>query len=323
MLDEVESRVIPGAEHLDFSSDTGRDADTVELLVTLAEGAYGPAISDADIHRQLPASKEWPDTAKPVFVEPPDNDPPVPPLPSPGPTPDPAPPEALYFYHTDHLGTPIAMTDEDGNIPWRAEYLPFGGVWSLSVSTVPNHLGQYFDGETGLHQNVHRDYRPRDGRYMEPDPAGLNAGPNLCVYAGGDPIGTIDPSGLTLLRCTRPMRGPIRSKDPSGFARHVLLYSTTSRVGCGLGPKTSLGEAGAAMFGMSVAGVIEVESPYDGSGQLRPGYECQVISNDEALEHCAAEACWKPAPKYSLWKEGACFDWIEDVLRSCECQEGQ
>ena len=36
--------------------------------------------------------------------------------------------------------------------------------------------GQYFDAETGLHQNYFRDYDPRTGRYIEADPIGLVGG---------------------------------------------------------------------------------------------------------------------------------------------------
>ncbi|MEO1533670.1 MAG: RHS repeat-associated core domain-containing protein, partial [Pseudomonadota bacterium] len=33
--------------------------------------------------------------------------------------------------------------------------------------------GQWFQTETGLHQNWHRDYDPRTGRYLQADPLGL------------------------------------------------------------------------------------------------------------------------------------------------------
>ncbi|MGH9870538.1 MAG: DUF6531 domain-containing protein [Candidatus Polarisedimenticolia bacterium] len=115
--------------------------------------------------------------------------------------------DSLYFYHTDHLGTPLAMTAHTGGtLVWRAEHLPFGGVQSLPVSTVTNNLrflGQYFDQETGLHQNWFRDYDSSLGRYREPDPVGLRAGSTegivgLYSYANLSPVVLSDPMGLSV-----------------------------------------------------------------------------------------------------------------------------
>ncbi len=33
--------------------------------------------------------------------------------------------------------------------------------------------GQYFDAESGNHYNYFRDYDPKTGRYIEPDPVGI------------------------------------------------------------------------------------------------------------------------------------------------------
>jgi RHS repeat-associated protein len=107
--------------------------------------------------------------------------------------------DALFYYHTDHLGTPVAMTDGSSTFVWRAEYLPFGGLFSNSVATVANNLrfpGQYVDAETGLHQNWFRDYAPNTGRYARTDPLGLFTDLNPFAYSALSPIKLVDPSGL-------------------------------------------------------------------------------------------------------------------------------
>jgi YD repeat-containing protein len=35
-------------------------------------------------------------------------------------------PSAVYFYHTDPAGTPMAMTNMSRSVVWRADYKPFG-----------------------------------------------------------------------------------------------------------------------------------------------------------------------------------------------------
>ena len=58
--------------------------------------------------------------------------------------------------------------------------------------------GQYYDGETGLHYNYHRYFDPRTGRYLTPDPIGLDGGINLYTYVENDPVNWVDPYGLFL-----------------------------------------------------------------------------------------------------------------------------
>jgi RHS repeat-associated protein len=108
------------------------------------------------------------------------------------------PGESVYYFHNDHLGTPQVLTDDSQTIAWKAVYTLFGEAVP-SIQTVENpfrYPGQYYDQETGLHYNYFRYYNPQTGRYITPDPIGLEGGINLFLYVAGNPVNFIDPQGL-------------------------------------------------------------------------------------------------------------------------------
>lgn len=74
----------------------------------------------------------------------------------------------VFSYLTDHLGTPIALTDEQKTVRWSAKYYPYGELSAEYVS-IGNELrfpGQWHDRESGLYYNWHRYYDPSTGRYV-------------------------------------------------------------------------------------------------------------------------------------------------------------
>jgi RHS repeat-associated protein len=105
----------------------------------------------------------------------------------------------LYYFHTDQIGTPLEMTDREGQIVWQATYKAWGVVEKLTVNEVEQNLrfqGQYFDDESGLHYNTFRYYDPEVGRFVTQDPIGLSGSFNLYNYAPNS-TGWIDPLGWT------------------------------------------------------------------------------------------------------------------------------
>jgi RHS repeat-associated protein len=111
----------------------------------------------------------------------------------------------LAYVHVDHLNTPRKLTDANQAIVWSADYDPFGEATVTQQAFFDNPLrfpGQYFDVETGLHQNWKRDYDPSIGRYLQPDPIGLGDGPNVYAYVGNNPISRWDFNGEAQMRCS-------------------------------------------------------------------------------------------------------------------------
>jgi len=111
----------------------------------------------------------------------------------------------LHFFHNDHLGTPLYLTDTTGTVVWEGQYWPFGDIYTQNTDPDGDGKnvyqpfrfpGQYEDAETGLYYNYFRDYDPMLGRYVEADPIGLAGGVNLWGYADFSSINAIDPLGL-------------------------------------------------------------------------------------------------------------------------------
>ena len=108
----------------------------------------------------------------------------------------------ITYIHNDALGTPVAGTDEQGNVKWRAHYQPYGeellGERQLfGIRT--GYTGHRDDPETGLTYMGARYYSPALGRFMGVDPAGVDVSNihsfNRYAYANNNPYRFIDPDG--------------------------------------------------------------------------------------------------------------------------------
>jgi RHS repeat-associated protein len=104
----------------------------------------------------------------------------------------------IYFIQTDHLNRPQKLTDGSAALVWDAVYQPFGEPYSVSgpATNLLMFPGQFYDSETVLAQNWHREYDATLGRYIQSDPIGLGGGINRYAYVGGNPFSKIDSRGL-------------------------------------------------------------------------------------------------------------------------------
>lgn len=125
--------------------------------------------------------------------------------------------DQVFFYYTDPVGTPVAMSDEAGNVVWESDYMPFGEDLPVTT-TVPNNkmfVGKEKDAESGMHYFGARYMEATIGRFISPDPKGpidpgsgelnneflLNSQKfNAYLYGLNNPYLYLDPDGNSEIR---------------------------------------------------------------------------------------------------------------------------
>lgn len=110
-----------------------------------------------------------------------------------------------YYYHKNHLGSVVALTDGSGNLVERYEYDPYGKPFffdaydnALEQSAIGNSIlftGRDYDYETGLYYYRARYMHPGLGRFMQHDPMMYINGLNIYGYVGNMPTIITDSSG--------------------------------------------------------------------------------------------------------------------------------
>jgi RHS repeat-associated protein len=121
------------------------------------------------------------------------------------------------YYHPDHLGTTrlLSQQAQGGYNVLAHTYTGFGEADTVPASPAPDAATRY--GYVGAHgyesglltftggqgsfpmtlQHVgERWYDPATGRFLQRDPIGLRAGPNVYLYSSASPLVRIDSAGL-------------------------------------------------------------------------------------------------------------------------------
>jgi RHS repeat-associated protein len=81
----------------------------------------------------------------------------------------------LRFRHSDWLGTYRFETNASEQEYGDVAYAPFGENYAVMNTPYLGFTGQNQDTAAGLYDFLYREYNPTQGRWISPDPAGLNA----------------------------------------------------------------------------------------------------------------------------------------------------
>lgn len=158
------------------------------------------------------------------------------------------------YYHNDHLGSPVAVTDERGDLLWRAHFRPYGERQESPADAAFGNIGytgHTQDADSGLVYMQARYYDPVIGRFMAIDPVEVNPESpisfNRYAYANSNPMRFIDPDGRM-------------SKELPGGRAWAPGFETRTLVGDGgwgpiTGTKRGLTPQGELVNGGAVKGV--------------------------------------------------------------------
>ena len=231
----------------------------------------------------------------------------------------------FFAVHSDRLGTPRLITDDDNTPVWQWAYSAFGdnkptGVLkathnpkqAITISpvslkaTTPIEMnlrmpGQYFDEESGLFYNYFRNYQPNQGRYTQNDPIGLEGGMNRFGYVGGNPLSYTDPYGLN------PVAGAYAGAG-AGSVFGPVGTVVGGVIGAGVG----------AWIGWNVVGPMLAQPPenaYDPNGPKAPGRPTEA----DGFKPPKGGDNWVPNPNPG--KGGSGYGW-EDSKGDVWCPTG-
>ena len=144
------------------------------------------------------------------------------------------------YYGRDQLGSvrDFAVVTAEGTTIQAYDFDPLGNpLRAPAGGPTPDFrfAGMFYHAGSGLYLTQYRAYDPRIARWLSRDPIEEYVSPNLYTYAGGDPIGFIDPSGLKNVYCNSGNpRGNFQPGDtlmlPNGWSAYSNPTSESTDV---------------------------------------------------------------------------------------------
>ena len=168
--------------------------------------------------------------------------------------------QLVHLYQCDHLGTPQALINTQGQVDWLIQTDAWGkGGQEYNPKQLHQPIrlpGQHLDEESGLHYNRYRYYQQELGRYVTQDPIGLIGGINYYKYPlnpneGFDPLGLQDWGSIPIFNGNLPGNQAALSTAMAGGP----AVSTGGFLGA-MGDKIMQGgQIGPSVGGTAVAGI--------------------------------------------------------------------
>ncbi|WP_240600583.1 RHS repeat domain-containing protein [Solilutibacter silvestris] len=120
--------------------------------------------------------------------------------------------QVVEYVHTDALGSPVAITNEAGQLIERSDYEPYGNLIGKANNDRPGYTGHVMDSATGLTYMQQRYYDPTIGRFLSVDPVTAYEKPgqnfNRYMYANNSPYRFTDPDGRCPVACPNDIVNP-------------------------------------------------------------------------------------------------------------------
>ncbi|CAK9187117.1 unnamed protein product [Ilex paraguariensis] len=218
---------------------------------------------------------------------------------------------AIHHYHCDHLGTPMALTDQTGQVAWAAKLDPWGNVLQeynpQGIHQAIRLPGQHHDRETGLYYNRHRYYDPVVGSYVNQDPVGLAGGFNLSLYVSSQPLDWIDPLGLDGVAIAADRAAGLNSGSLIDSIRNAPRSDGTP-LGAGCGDSKSDNFVPDKPFGFNFLPACQAHDKCYGNKSGPSKEQCDKSFKEDMLKECKDKS-W---PKSKICK-GSANDYYKAV----------
>ena len=181
--------------------------------------------------------------------------------------------EKTTYFHFDALGSPVAATDQAGNVVWKEEYRPYGARIKQEPAAGSNtrwYTGHPQDDDTGLTYMGARYYDPVVGRFMATDPKGFTADNlhsfNRYAYANNNPYKFIDPDGEAAFLAAIPWILSVISAGATGVEIGSGIYDVASG-DKSVGQVASERAPGLALSAVPGLGALKLAKPFINVGK--------------------------------------------------------